>query len=70
MKKLRAKQNVQIQTPQGPVFVNGPEVSVNDELLSEGQVIEVPDDFVVNEAVFEVLDGPKPAGKRQGTTAA
>lgn len=39
-------------------FRRGPEVSEKDEELSEGEVFEVPDDFVVNPDVFEVLKPP------------
>lgn len=65
MKYLRALQNTQIQGPNGPQFVKGPEMSFDDKLLSDGEVVEVPDNFVVNPQVFEpVRPGPlDPSGK-------
>lgn len=55
MKYLRALQNAQINGPHGLQFVKGPEVSFDDRQLSEGEVIEVDDNFPVNEKVFEVV---------------
>lgn len=53
--KIRAKQNTQIQTDKGPVFVSGPILDENDVQLGEGQVIDVPDDFLVNTDIFEFV---------------
>lgn len=56
--KLRAKQDAQIPTAAGPRFVKGPQVSANDEQLEPGEVVDVPDSFVVNPQVWEVLTPP------------
>ena len=53
MKHLRAIQNATINGPNGPQYVKGPEVSFDDKVLGEGEVITVEDDFVVNPQVWE-----------------
>lgn len=58
--KLHALQSAQINLPgKGLLMIRGPEYNDRDELLQEGEQIEVPDDFVVNTDVFRIVDGPK-----------
>lgn len=57
--KLRAKTSTSINVPgKGLVFVRGPELNDKDDVLEPGEVIDVADDFLVNENVFEVLEAP------------
>lgn len=58
--KLRAKVSTQFNGPKGLIYVNGPEVDDEKGHVTDGDVIDVPDSFVVNPDVFEVgkLGGP------------
>ena len=56
--KLRAKQDTQIYTVNGLVFVKGPELSPQNEQLVPGELADVADDFVVNPNVWEVVKPP------------
>ena len=56
--KLQAKQETAINTPKGLRYVKGPQVSDHDELLDVGEAVEVPDDFVVNPQVWDVITPP------------
>jgi hypothetical protein len=63
--RLRAKQSTQINLPGiGLAFVRGPETNDNPQDLEPGQIVTVPDDFVVNERVWEVLYEPENGYRR------
>lgn len=57
--RVRALQNCQINTPQGPRYVHGPQLDSEDRQLAEGEVLDVPDDMIVNPDVLEVLVPPR-----------
>lgn len=71
--KLRALTSSQVTRPLPPgyvhqpltprldnilVYVKGPEYNDNGDKLAEGETVEVPDDYVVNPDVWEVLVPP------------
>ncbi len=73
--KIRALQTAQINLPQvgqpydpnhrgGVLLVNGPTLSDDGTVLVPGQTVEVPDDFVVNRDVWEVVTPPAKGGVR------
>jgi len=56
--KVRAKQSTQINTKAGLLYVKGPEMSDKDEVLSLGEVVEVPDDYPINIEVWDIVEPP------------
>ncbi len=52
--KLRAKQATQITGPKGVQFVEGPDITETGVQI-DGQIVDVPDGYVVNPDVWEVV---------------
>lgn len=58
--KLRAKQDAQAPNERGQMtYRRGPEYDLHNKLIEGGEPFECPDDFVVNEEVFDIVEPPK-----------
>lgn len=52
--KVRALQSCQVDN----TYRRGPELNDKEEVLAEGEVFHVPDDYPINPEVLEVLEPP------------